>query len=281
MTKRFAIKIAYLGKNYQGFQRQKGNVATIEDTIIYTLKKIGQIESLKKARYTAAGRTDQGVNALGQVIAFDSLQNEIHLDQFNHFLPKDIFAWAITSVKPDFHARNSALQRFYRYFAPYSGEDIKLMKQAAKKLLGTHDFIKFCKPPDKLSDGSDRLTKLTLEKAEVLLLKEKNLIQFNFSSKSFLWKQIRKMVTILLAIGRKEYPITIIDEVFDTESIEPKGGISPAQPEGLVLYDVSYPEVVFTKIEKLYIIEKQITTKISSYTATLAALKLLKDEIIK
>ncbi|MHA1434116.1 MAG: tRNA pseudouridine synthase A [Candidatus Heimdallarchaeota archaeon] len=247
MTKRFAIKIAYLGKNYQGFQRQKGNVATIEDTIIYTLKKIGQIESLKKARYTAAGRTDQGVNALGQVIAFDSLQNEIHLDQFNHFLPKDIFAWAITSVKPDL----------------------------------THDFIKFCKPPDKLSDGSDRLTKLTLEKAEVLLLKEKNLIQFNFSSKSFLWKQIRKMVTILLAIGRKEYPITIIDEVFDTESIEPKGGISPAQPEGLVLYDVSYPEVVFTKIEKLYIIEKQITTKISSYTATLAALKLLKDEIIK
>jgi tRNA pseudouridine(38-40) synthase len=218
---------------------------------------------------------------LGQVIVFDSLQDEIYLGKLNSYLPNDIFAWGITSVRKDFHARKNVLLRSYRYLALYTGEDLKLMKQAAKKLLGTHDFIKLCKTPDKLSDGSKRLTKLTLEKADVKLLKEKKLIQFDFSSKSFLWKQVRKMVSILLAVGKKEYPVSIIDEVFDTNSIEPKGGINPAPPEGLVMLEVKYPEIVFTPLENNFQLEKLLTDKIDNYTRTLAVLKLLKGEIIK
>jgi len=281
LTKRFAVKIAYIGKNYQGFQRQKGDISTIEGAIIDTLKKLGLIESLEKARYMAAGRTDAGVNALGQVIAFDSLHDEVYLGKLNQYLPNDIIAWGITSVRKDFHARKSVLLRSYRYLALYTGEDIKLMKHAAKKLLGTHDFIKLCKTPDKLSDGSKRLTKLTIDKAEVTLLKEQQLIQFDFTSKSFLWKQVRKMVSLLLAVGRKEYPITIIDEVFDTESIEPKGGINPAPPEGLVLFEVEYPEIVFTALESKFQVEKILVDKMDNYARTLAVLKLLEGEIIK
>ena len=281
MTKRFAVKIAYLGKNYQGFQRQKGSIPTIEEEITTTLKELEIIESLSKAQYTAAGRTDAGVNALGQVIAFDSLRDEIYLEELNQHLPNDIYAWAITTVNSDFNARKNATQRFYRYFASYNNENIKLMKQAARKLVGNHDFIKLCKTPDRYSDGSKKSTTITLEKAEISLNKEKNLLQFDFSSRSFLWKQVRKMVSLLVAIGRKEYPLSIIDDVFDLASKEPKGGIKPAPPVGLVLYKVDYTEIVFTLLKKKSLIENLIRKEISNHSSTLAVLRLIEKQIIK
>lgn len=281
MAKRFAVKVAYIGKNYQGFQRQKGQIRTVEGEIIRTLMKIEIIETIKKSRYTAAGRTDAGVNALGQVIAFDSLRDKIHLEEINAFLPDDIYVWALTEVKSDFSARKNATQRSYRYFAPYYGENMELMEQAAKKLIGTHDFIKFCKKPDKYSDGSVQSTIHTLDKAEVILNKEENMLQFDFSSKSFLWKQVRKMVFLLIAIGKKKFPVSIIDEALDAESIEPKAGIEPAPPEGLVLYEIDYPEIVFIPTKKKFLIENLIRKEINNYSSTLAVLKLLDEKIVK
>ncbi len=89
------------------------------------------------------------------------------------------------------------------------------------------------------------------------------------------------MVSLLVAIGRKDYPVSIIDETFDLESKEPKGGIKPALPEGLVLYKVEYPDIVFTPLKKKFHIENLIRKEISNYSSTLAVLRLIEKQIIR
>ncbi|HUU79761.1 MAG TPA: tRNA pseudouridine(38-40) synthase TruA [candidate division Zixibacteria bacterium] len=281
MTKnRFAIKIAYLGENYQGFQRQDETITTIEGAIIETLIELDIITNFKEVRYSAAGRTDAGVNAIAQVISFDSEKEIIHLEELNQNFPEDIYAWGIANVPSDFHARRDAVKRSYRYFTQYNGENIKSMKKGLAKLLGTHNFEKFCKKSDKLPNGMEKSTILTLEEAKVSLLKKNEILVFEFSSKSFLWKQVRKMVSLILMIGKGKYSPNIIDEALDSNSKNPKGGIKPVPPEGLVLDDVIYQNIKFKKIKRKQLIESRIIRKINYHTSKLAVLNFLKKIIL-
>jgi tRNA pseudouridine38-40 synthase len=280
MAKRYALKIAYIGNSYRGFQRQRTGIPTIEGVLIETLKKIGIIEKLTKARYSASGRTDTGVHALGQVIAFDTDKSVIHLEELNHYLPDDIYAWAIAEVDSKFNARRSAKKRTYKYFTPYTGEDLILMEEGLAKLLGTHNFEKYCKKPDILPSGHQKSTILTLQEASVQYLKEKELIMFTFTSESFLWNQVRKMASMILAIGRTKYTLETLQHSLDPKSDIPRGGIRPAQPDGLVLYNVHYPDVEFTSIKKKTLIEKALLAKMNSYRSILAVLGVLNEKIL-
>ncbi|NHK30267.1 MAG: tRNA pseudouridine(38-40) synthase TruA [Asgard group archaeon] len=280
MSQRYAIKIAYLGQKYQGFQRQKKPIKTIEDAFIEVLKELNIITEIKAARYSAAGRTDKGVNAICQVLSFDSLKEDIYLEEINQNLPRDIYAWAISKVHNSFSARRDATRRTYRYYHSYSNENIEVMKKGIKKLLGTHDFVKLCKKPDILPDGYQKSTLLTLDEATVNLLEEKNILEFEFSSKSFLWNQVRKMVSLILKTGRGEFGIEMIDEVFNPKSKLPKGGIKPVPPEGLVLYDVIYPDIIFKPLKKKAIIEQRLKEKLHSYNSLISVLNIFKDNIL-
>ncbi|NHJ86896.1 MAG: tRNA pseudouridine(38-40) synthase TruA [Asgard group archaeon] len=278
--KRYAVKIAYLGAAYQGFQRQIDDIKTIEREIITTLQNLGIIDDASTARYSAAGRTDRGVNALGQVIAFDA-KREIHLEELNQNLPRDIFPWAIAEVEESFNARRDALMRTYKMYYPYSGESLKQMKKALMKIEGTHDFTKLCKKPDILPNGEKKSTVLTIENATVKYHKKNNLLEFTFSSRSFLWNQIRKMVSLIIDIGSGKYDLTIIDEVFNIQSVLPKGGIKPVPPDGLILYDIQYPKAIhFQKIEKKQIIHSKLIRFLNKYNSLTLALNLMKKEIL-
>lgn len=279
MTKRFAIKIAYLGKNYQGFQRQTASIKTIEKTIFEALKELEIIKKISESKYAAAGRTDKGVNAISQVIVFNSLKDEVFLEELNTILPNDIYAWAIAEVKESFNARRDALLRTYRYYHYHFNENLKLMKKATRKLEGTHDFIKLCKKSDKLPSGIEKSTILTLDTAK--LNKRDNILEFEFISRSFLWNQVRKMVSLILAIGSGKYTLEVIDEVLNPQSSEPKGGIRPVPPEGLVLYDVQYKDLKFNTIVKKTTFQGQFQEKLNSYSSTLAVLELMKNSILK
>jgi tRNA pseudouridine38-40 synthase len=280
MVQRYAVKVAYLGQNYQGFQRQKKPIKTIEDTIVDVLKELNIIKEIKSARYSAAGRTDKGVNAICQVLSFDSLREDIYLEEINQFLPRDIFAWAITKVHNSFNARRDAIKRIYRYYQSYSKENLKAMKDGIKKLLGTHDFVKLCKKPDILPSGYQKSTELTLDEATFNFHEESSILEFVFSSKSFLWNQVRKMVSLMLNIGRGKYGIEMIDEVLNPKSKLPKGGIKPMPPEGLVLYDVIYLDIEFKLLGKKAIIENRLKEKLHSYNSLISILNLMKDTII-
>jgi tRNA pseudouridine38-40 synthase len=279
MTKQFAIKVAYLGKNYQGFQRQAESIKTIEKSIFEALIELEIINIISEARYSSAGRTDRGVNAIGQVITFNSLREEVYLEELNTILPNDIYAWAIAEVKENFNARRDALLRTYRFYHYHFDENFKLMKKALKKLEGTHDFAKLCKKADILPSGIEKSTILNLETAK--LNKRDNILEFEFASRSFLWNQIRKMVSVILAIGSGKYTLEIIDEILNPQSLEPKGGIKPVPPEGLVLYDVYYKDLKFTTLAKKASFQDGIHEKLNSYSSTSAVLELMKNSLLK
>ncbi len=281
MLHRYAIKFAYLGANYQGFQRQKKTIITIEGTILEILKSLNITSKVKSSRYSAAGRTDKGVNAISQVIAIDSLKEEIYLEEINQHLPNDIYAWAIAKVHDSFNARRDATSRVYRYYHMYSNENLELMNEGIKKLLGTHDFIKLCKKPDILASGYQKSTILRLDAANVKLIDMKSTLEFEFVSRSFLWNQVRKMVSLLLDVGKGKYELGKIDEVLNPKSKLPKGGIKPAPPIGLVLYDVKYPEIKFESIKKKEVIESRIKEKLSYSKSMTSILNLMKSDILK
>ncbi|MBN1331250.1 MAG: tRNA pseudouridine(38-40) synthase TruA [Candidatus Heimdallarchaeota archaeon] len=276
MTQRYAVKIAYLGKNYQGFQRQENSIRTIEGEIATTLTDLGIIKDFSSARYSAAGRTDRGVHALSQVISFDSLRDTIYLEEINQKLPEDMYAWGIVKVDNDFHARRSATKRTYRYYLNYSNERLVLMRKALKKLIGTHDFIKLCKKPDDLSNGRPKSTTLTLLTAKVRLIRKNSLLEFEFSSQSFLWHQVRKMVSLVLAIGKKELPIKAIEQVLDPTGERLKKNIILAPAEGLILYEIEYPGIKFEPLIRKMIIEKKFLRELQSYSSTFAVMQLMK-----
>ena len=277
---RFAIKLAYIGKFYHGFQRQKKEVKTIEGTVLDILTNLNIIPENQKVRYSAAGRTDAGVNAIAQVIAFDSEREIIHLEELNQSFPDDIYAWGITKVTADFNARRDATNRSYKYFSRYKNEDLTLMKNGLSKLIGTHNFMKFCKKPDNLPSGAEKSTILTLEEAGVSYNDEKKILIFNFKSRSFLWKQVRKMVSLILDIGNLKYPLEIIDYALDIESKEPKGGIKPVSPEGLVLFDVEYPDLEFKTDFNNQLVDSRLNKKIDALTSSLEIMKLFEKIIL-
>ncbi len=281
MTQRYAIKIAYLGKNYQGFQRQDSSIRTIEGEIATALIELGIIKDFPSARYSAAGRTDSGVHALSQVISFDSLRDPIYLEEINQKLPEDMYAWGIAKVDNEFQARRSAAKRTYRYYINYSNEKLSIMRKALKKLVGTHDFAKLCKKPDNLPDGRPKSTILTLVTAKVRLIRKNSLLEFEFSSQSFLWHQVRKMVSLVLAIGKKEFPVKVIEQVLDPTSENIKRNTALAPAEGLILYEIEYPNILFESLMKKITIKNKLLKKLNSYNSTLAVMKLMKEFLLK
>ena len=144
--KKVVLKIAYIGTYFHGFQRQP-NLRTIEGELIYTLKKLGYIDDLKKSRFQIAGRTDKGVHSLGNVISFIT-DKEILINQINHKLPDDIQILAKAPVRYGFKPRY-AFMRYYRYMFFEENLDILAMEQLSKLFLGEHDFTNFSKRDQK------------------------------------------------------------------------------------------------------------------------------------
>ncbi|KAI8480908.1 tRNA pseudouridine synthase 3 [Branchiostoma belcheri] len=169
-TRHVALKIAYLGWSYDGFQSQDTTDNTIEARLFEALTKTRLIEKRQTSNYHRCGRTDKGVSAFGQVISLDLRTNltegagviprpegtanhregdkttEIkYVYILNKVLPPDIRVLAWAPVDPDFSARFSCQQRTYKYFFPKGNLDIQRMHLAAQKLVGEHDFRNFCK----------------------------------------------------------------------------------------------------------------------------------------
>ena len=157
---RLRIDLSYDGTNFSGWAIQPDR-RTVQGLIEEALSKISQ----SKVETIVAGRTDAGVHATGQVIHVD-VPETISLDdlayKLNRILDEDIRINKIEIAPPAFHARFSALRRYYQYrildsnkvIAPlarfntagwYRPLDVDVMNQASKLLLGTNDFAAFCK----------------------------------------------------------------------------------------------------------------------------------------
>jgi tRNA pseudouridine38-40 synthase len=229
---RVALKLAYIGTEYHGSQIQP-NVVTVEGELFEALRNLGIIESPKSANYTFAGRTDAGVHALGQVVAFDTDKPNLAIPRvINSELPPNIWVWAHAKVPLDFDARRDAASRHYRYVMSGDGYDISRIREASKLLVGIHDFENFSKT------NGEKSTVRTIESINARVDGELTII--DVVGNSFLWNMVRRIVTALSMIGRGVRDKDWLLQMLNPEIYEE--GIEPAPAYGLTLLKINYTE---------------------------------------
>lgn len=222
---KIALKLAYLGDNYYGFQRQP-DLVTVDSEVRKALAKIGVVDG----DFEYAGRTDRGVSALGQVIDFRIDEDKAYLARprcVNGRLPRDIWAWAWAEAPEGFDSRRSAIWREYHYILWHPGLDLELMRSAALELLGEHNFRNFssCK-----EDTVRRVLRLEVSEQDGLFV-------FDVRAEGFLWNMVRKIVCTLEMIGAGEKRPEWISDLLNTDL---NCGAPAAPAEGLILMDVGY-----------------------------------------
>ncbi len=238
--------IAYDGTAFQGFQRQKPGIRTVQSVLEDGLRSVGWDEGSLKA----AGRTDAGVHAKGQVISFAlswKHSTDKLTDALNANLPTDVSVVNTEAVEADFHPRFSARSREYCYTliaapvrdplrARYSWRiwpepDIKAMQAAAGLLIGEHDFVAFGSAP--IPGGHTLRDVLRAD-----WKREKDELRFEIEANAFLYRMVRRLVGTLAAIGAGRIDVEEVSNLLDNPSTRWEGAVAPAQ--GLCLEAVRY-----------------------------------------
>lgn len=217
---RVALRLAYIGERYYGYSKQPGFV-TVEGELLNALEKLGICRRIK-----SACRTDKGVNALSQVVAFDTVSEHTEPRMINQELPPDIFVYARCFPPSSFDPRADAKLRVYKYFLRDCGYDVDRMLDASEILIGTHDFSSF---------SSEKGVVKTVEHIDVKKVGE--FVEIEVAARSFAREMVRRIVTALSDVGSGSRDKGWIKEVLESKG---KIGVRAARPEGLILWDVRY-----------------------------------------
>jgi len=228
---RYAFRVAYDGSRYFGFVKQPSR-PTIEAELLKAFKRCGLYRELKKVRVRTASRTDRGVSAVGQVVALNVFE-EPNLSLINACLPDDIAVLAVAEVESEFDPRRQAQNKHYRYVceAPLNF-DLSLAHRAAKLLNGIHNFKYLCKHEQGRS---------TLGNIKYASVRGREILVFDFIARAFLWQQVRRMVNVLLAVGKGKLNLDELKKMLEGEA---KQAMRPAPAEGLILVGIRYPSLV-------------------------------------
>lgn len=241
---RIKAVVAYDGTNYGGFQRQT-NALTIQGELESALERLTQ----GSVRVLASGRTDAGVHAEGQVIAFDTDWRHSVEDLcrgVNALLPEQIAVLELGIADDAFHPRYDALQRYYRYtvyqaavrnplVSRYSLHvakelDVDAMCKASQALIGGHDFLAFGSPPQ----GNNSVREVS--RADWLY--EPPWLYFDIEANAFLYRMVRMLVGTLLRVG---YGGLSPENFGDILYAQDRSRAGPAvAPQGLCLKSVVY-----------------------------------------
>jgi tRNA pseudouridine38-40 synthase len=222
---KIALKLAYLGDSYYGFQRQP-DLVSVDSEVRKALELIGVIHG----DFCYAGRTDRKVSALGQVIDFWIDEDMASLARprcVNGRLPRDIWAWAWAAAPIGFSARWNALWREYRYLLWHPGLDLGKMREAAEMLKGEHDFRNFSSAKE---DSVRKVQKLEISE-------ENGIVTFDVRANGFLWNMVRKIVCSLEMVGSGKKDLAWMIDLLNPQI---NHGAPAAPAEGLILMDVGY-----------------------------------------
>jgi len=245
-SSKFVLLVEYDGTRYHGFQWQAG-VPTIQDELERAIGRICE----RSGRVMGASRTDAGVHAKGQVVSFwtnSSLEAATLVRAMNYYLPSDISVRAGYKSNDDFNVRRDASNREYRYYilnrptrSPFSQRfalfspgrlDVEAMREGCRLLEGEHDFASFV---PSLDDG--RSTWRTVYDARVV--EEGDFIVFRVVGNSFLPRQIRNMVGLLMRLGSGKMDLGDFRAIMEARCRGLAGPSSRAC--GLWLTRVNYP----------------------------------------
>jgi tRNA pseudouridine38-40 synthase len=242
----YQVTIAYDGTEFSGFQRQN-SVRTVQNELEEALRKLGWQERA----INAAGRTDAGVHASGQVASFELAwqhSNEKLQDALNDLLPEDIGIMQVKKAPEGFHPRYSAILRTYRYqiyfdrisdplkerffWRVWPKPDFEVLQEAGKLFLGKHDFRKFGRPPNERST-----TIRTVETAQWEFGSDGSEALFTLSAQAFLYHMVRRIVNVLVRTGQGRISLKDLQDSIERQKELP-AGIAPAK--GLTLEEIIY-----------------------------------------
>ncbi|MEN8840511.1 MAG: tRNA pseudouridine(38-40) synthase TruA [Octadecabacter sp.] len=253
---RYALKIEYDGQPYCGWQRQP-NLPSVQGAIETALAKLEPREHA----IIAAGRTDTGVHATGQVAHCDMEKDWAPFrlsEALNyHLKPAPVAISACVQVADDWHARFSALERRYLFRlvsrrAPLVLEtgkiwqvrqklDLAAMQAGAKRLLGRHDFTTFRSTICQANSPLRTLDALDIEQVDRTDGAQE--FRFHVRARSFLHNQVRSFVGTLERVGAGSWTPDDVSAALDAKDRNRCGPVCP--PQGLYLAQVGYPEDPF------------------------------------
>lgn len=242
---RYRARVEYDGTAYFGFQRQRDDQPTIQGELEGALGRLCG----NKVTVLGAGRTDSGVHAWGQVIAFDlewRHGEEALLRAINAHLPPDITLQSVEAAAATFHPRYAAKQRTYEYII-HNGPnrsalrrdrawqvnwplDIERMNDAAALLIGTHDFATFGQPPKGDNTVRHVYQARWQQRGDELI--------FTISANAFLYRMVRSLVGTLVEVGSGKWSVAQFQEALQRTQRNEAGTTAPAH--GLFLLSVIY-----------------------------------------
>jgi tRNA pseudouridine38-40 synthase len=220
---RFKLTVEYAGTRYSGWQIQK-NARTVQGELDRAIRMVTKRE---KFELYGSGRTDAGVHALAQVAHLDiatTLPTQTLLTRINDELPADVNVLTIDTVSHRFHARHSATSRSYVYqiaqrrtafakpFVWWVKEplDVAAMRAAAAQFTGFKDFQSFTD-----DDPDEKSTTVQIERVEVI--EHGSLLLVRVAGSHFLWKMVRRIVGVLVAVGKGEMKPAAIAQLLSGE----------------------------------------------------------------
>jgi len=241
---RFKLTIEYAGTRYSGWQIQQ-NARTIQGELARVIREVtGQ----KQFELYGSGRTDAGVHALEQVAHLDiitSLPAATLIQRVNDGLPSDINVLSIELARSKFHARHDAIARSYVYqiarrrtafaknFVWWVKESLDLdrMRDAAARFAGMNDFRSF-------TDDSHEEKSTIVAISAIEVEEEGDLILVRVEGSHFLWKMVRRIVGVMVEIGKGGLSIDAAARFLQEDSPMPARLTAPAS--GLFLERVYY-----------------------------------------
>ena len=248
--KRILLTVEYDGTNYAGWQRQINGLAVQQ-----VLEEALQKATKERIVVTGASRTDAGVHALGQAVHFDT-ESRIPPEKYpfvlNTMLPRDVRVHTGREVPEGFHARFMTCGKRYTYRIVNSRHasairrnthvhvplplDLAPMQEAAKQLLGTHDYAAF-----QAAGGTAKTTVRTITKADLVQMGDE--IILTVEGDAFLYNMVRIIAGTLIEIGLGRRTVNAFSEAYETLDRLSLGVTAP--PQGLELTKVYYPEAAF------------------------------------
>jgi len=242
---RFKLTIEYAGTRYSGWQIQ-ANARTVQGEIG---RAIREATGARDFELYGSGRTDAGVHALRQVAHLDvdtAIPPETLRRRINDDLPSDINLLRVEKVRHKFHARHDAVARSYVYqisrrrtafakpFVWWVKEDLDLdaMRRVAGRFVGLHDFRSFSD-----DDPAAKSTEVLVDNLQVH--EDGDLILVHIEGSHFIWKMVRRLVGVIVAVGKGDVSGDEAAAFLDARSELPARLTAPAS--GLFLERVYYP----------------------------------------
>lgn len=220
---RIALKIAYDGAAFYGHQRQP-DARTVEGECLKALRDARILSDPSEAFFRSASRTDRGVSAIGNVIAFNTTTRpEAVVGAFDN-RARDVWGWAYAIVPENFHPRG-ARERWYRYHI-FDPLPLARLREMGSAFEGAHDFRSFTSDP---VAGPLRINRIEVRR-------DAGVTCLDFYAPSFRRRMVRRLVAAIAAYARGDVSLREIRDAFDGA----KRDFGTVPPEPLFLMDVRY-----------------------------------------